>query len=362
MLQLFLKGMFKDPKKPGYEDFRRKELKIMLGNLTFYDYGNPVDSGLVQKYKELKSGQYNYRPIFTGARTSVNIADIPISLRVFTNWFTQNIADPGLASMTFKEFLDKLINDLVVRALGTECREFIPRQTVRMRYKSFSVPVNKKRTKFFEDLRGAGKGFKCEVNQFLKKGLNFRLPETKTDQQVSEPMEHYLFIYGSADSPFDLTGDYESDKKKGIYHLYFGNEFGLVKNIAFSREDNPQLRAANIHNNIDDKKGAGKMLREKYNSNITMIGSNLFNVGAKVHITPSVLGTDASRSKVLRDIGIGGYFDIITVTNTIEDGKFSTELSTKWTARGDGIINFGDKEIETIPENLAPPIKKVGTS
>lgn len=100
---------------------------------------------------------------------------------------------------------------------------------------------------------------------------------------------------------------------------------------------------------MTDKKGPAKILRDKYNANVEMVGNNIFEVGGKVHITPSVFGSGAiiDRSKVLKDLGIGGYFDIISVENVIEPGRFDTILETKWTARGDGTFNIGDEEIST---------------
>jgi hypothetical protein len=50
---------------------------------------------------------------------------------------------------------------------------------------------------------------------------------------------------------------------------------------------------------------------------------------------------------VLLDLGIGGYFDVNGIENSIEPGTYDTTLDVKWTARGDGTYNIGDKEYST---------------
>lgn len=344
------------------KDFLEKELKILFGNFTFYDYGKLTDTNLVMRTGGLKNEKFSYNKVYTGERTSVNIADIPISLKVFTSWFVDNIADKGLETMTFRDFVDGVLNDLVVRALSSECRDFAPKQESRFVYKGFSIPASKKRTDFYKKYRREtsgeydGFGYRIPLNEFVKEKNNFRLPESKIDQEVSTPMENYMLIYATTEHPFDLKRDYYTDRRKGIHHLYFGNEVGLVKNISFERVDNPTLRSANIANNIEDS-SKPRILREKYNANIEMMGNNLFEIGDQVHITPSIIGSGAiiDRSRVLRDLGIGGYFSISTVESKIEDGGFSTTIATKWTARGDGTFNIGYKEVTLVDaKNVSP--------
>jgi len=349
LIDIVLEGMFDKPGAGQNTGFLEKELRIITGPLTFYDYGQLVDTGLVAKIKGLRNDKYSYDKVYRGKRVSVNIADIPISFKIFTNWFYENIADKGLENMTFKKFMDSVINDLVIRALSTECTEFAPKQQARITYKSFSVPENDVREAAFDSQNSQG-GVRMDAIEFAK--FPFILKKNKLSQD--KQLQNYLIIYGTMENPFDLVGDPGADSKNGIYHVFFGNERGLTKNIKFKREDLPFIREANIQSNLVDKMGPAKVLRDRYNADLNMVGNNLFEVGGKVHITPTVFvekgskGSLVARSKILRDLGIGGYFDIISIESSIESGIYGTNLETRWTARGDGTFNVGDEEVSLI--------------
>jgi hypothetical protein len=364
LIEVVLDGMFNKKGAPPRTNFIDKELKIILGNLTFFDYGQIEDTGLVVKTAGLVNEKYEYERIYSGKRVSVNMADIPISLKVFTNWFIENITDEGLLNMSFKKFIEKIINDLLIRAVSTECREFAPRQKARMTYKAFSLPRSQKREALFAKALEQNKGFKISLEDM--RDTQFKLSELKTNQEGASKIDNYLLIYSTAESPFDLKANVDEDRRRGIYHLFFGNEFGMVKSMRFKREDQPYLREANFANNLVDKKAPAKVLREKYNVVIEMYGNNLFEIGDKVHITPTIFGSGSilSRSKVLKDLGIGGYYDIIAVESRIESGKYVTTLDARWTARGDGTFNIGDEDIpktsiQETKTKLAVPVRRV---
>lgn len=346
LLESVLEGMFVE-EFDRFKSFQEKELRIILGNLTFFDYGQLEDTGQVIRTKGLVNEKYQYERVFTGKRTSVNMADIPISLKTFTSWFINNIVDKKLEKLSFKEFIDKVVNDLLIRAVSTECREFAPRQKARVTYKVFSSPRSEAREKKFEESFKNLLGYRLNLSDI--KDSPFVLPQNKVDQQGVQVLDNYMLIYGMVESPFDLLADRDKDRKLGIYHLFYGNEFGIVKNIKFDREDVPYLRETNLHTSLADKSGPAKLLRQKYKATIEMIGNNIFEVGGKLHITPSLMGTGelATRSKALLDLGIGGYYDIISVESVVETGVFKTKLETRWTSRGDGTVNIGDEEIAT---------------
>jgi len=350
LINIVLEGMFNHKGSGENAGFMEKDLRVLTGPLTFYDYGQMSDTGMVAKVKGLKNEKYTYDKVYQGKRVSVNIADIPVSFKVFANWFHENIADPGKENMSFKKFIDSVINDLVIRALSTECSEFAPKQQARITYKAISVPESEAREKLFAEEQGLG-GIRMQADALKNHPFVMKKSKAAQDKQL----QNYLIIYGTVENPFDLKGDGDIDRSKGIYHIFFGNENGLTKNINFTREDMPFMPEANIQNNLVDKQGPAKILRDKYNATVAMVGNNLFDVGGKVHITPTVFPSIAgggaslnSRAKVLRDLGIGGYFDIISVKGSISPGTYDTELETKWTSRGDGTFNIGDEEVALV--------------
>jgi hypothetical protein len=334
LLETTLSGMFKKSNE-SVDNYHNKNLKIILGPLTFYDYGNLEDHGLVEKRAGVKNDKDGKDHIWKGKLTSINIADIPISLRVFSDWFSKVIVDPGLETMSFQDFLSKLMSDLVIKAVSTECYEFAPKQQARIIYRPFSASRNKDRDEMFRA--------NSRVNFKDIKKHPFTTPPHRAGSN-REPVEDYILIYGSHERPHDLKGDYKHDLDRGIYHLFFGEEKGLVQSIKFKREDIPSIRAANIAMQFNESKKANKILREKYNASVSMFGNNLFLNGMMVHISPYISGGGslAARFKTLRALGLGGYFQVLTVTSKIEAGAFETELETVWTSPGDGTLNNGD--------------------
>lgn len=340
------------------EGFLNKNLRVLLGDITFYDYGQLEDSGIVVQTPGRTSGQT--RRVYTGKTRQVNIANIPISFRVFMQWFYENIIEPQVQDMDFKTFIDKIINDLVVRAIGGEYRFFAPRQTANMHYKVFSESRKPSREQVFKDADAGVKRGKAAGNTsptasgwYDPVGLDalskhpfggFSSRDLYNKRTADDEVDSYLLIYGSTERPWDLNSRYyEEDKKRGIHHLYFGNEKGLVKDMKFERDDIPGLREANLAAQISENRQPAKIMREKYNVNIQMIGNNIFDLGQKVHITPYSQQGAVGR-KALLDIGIGGYFDIHYYENKIESGMFETTIKAQWVARGDGILNIGNKE------------------
>ena len=129
----------------------------------------------------------------------------------------------------------------------------------------------------------------------------------------------------------------------------------FVKNISFSREDQPYLRESNIKRAVDDGSvGVGKILREKYNAAISLFGNTLYYPGQKVYVNPSVqtLGKSTNVDSKIRELGFGGYYDIVKVSSVIEPGVFETKLETKWQCFGDGKFNDGEPVEDLKPTHI----------
>lgn len=354
LLDVVLEGMFKKGRAKT-DTFGNKRLKVLLGSLTFYDYGSLEDHHMVGRQNGVVNEKAGVEKVYTGKLSSVSLADIPISLNVFTSWFNENIVKPGAESFSFKAFIEKAINDLIVVAIKTECYDFAPRHDVKLTYHPFTTPANKKRTQLFKQ--------STRVDARELEEMPFINEEIKSFSDQVE-MEDYMLICASVSHPWDLIGDYDSDRKRGVFHLFFGNERGIVKNIKFKRSDQPYIRSANMAANFNDAKGATKMLRGKYDANIEMVGNNLFVVGSQLKIIPSLGGgSDGIRViELVEDLGIGGYFQVLDRQDTIEDGSYVTNLTAVWVSQSNkkkgGKVNPGD--LENAP-NVIRAKKKVKT-
>ena len=117
-----------------------------------------------------------------------------------------------------------------------------------------------------------------------------------------------------------LTGNFEKDLKQGIYHQYIGASCGLLKELNFSREEQPYLREAKIQK--DGALGA-EQLRELFSVDIKMVGNNLFKNGQLTYVNPVLINTTEEQ---LRLLGLHGYYLITAVKSEVTEGGFTTTL------------------------------------
>jgi hypothetical protein len=351
---------------PAKVDFLQKQMKLLLGPMVFYDYGRLVDN-IAMKPQGLssKNSSGNKIPlkIYTGTKTVVNIADIPISLDTYGAWFNKKIVDAGVVNMSIREFINSIINDLVIRSVGVDTYSFAPRQRVRLVYKTKTLRSNKNRfsgaetngTKpgsFSQAVSSGNTGVPVSL-RFDAKSLKL-FDENITIQEKSS-LDNFILIYATSDQAFELISDYDADIKKGIRHIVYGAETGLIKNIKFTRQDNPLIRSHNMRLASSENGDKGVILREVYNANVEMYGNSLFEIGELLYVSPSLFGT-ADSIDFVKDLGIGGYFMILKINNSIADGSFKTSLDLKWNAKGDGLPNNLNDGKEKSPTDLGVKI------
>lgn len=140
----------------------------------------------------------------------------------------------------------------------------------------------------------------------------------------------YNLLYDKTMKDFVPLNDPEGDAKNGIFHFTYGQDYGLIKSINFSRADQPYLKEA---------KAVGKQtfylgqFRDRYNADITMIGNNLYYPGMILYIRPSVeaSGTPSKDKPNFSQIsGIGGYYFVHEVESSITEDGYETKLKTIW--------------------------------
>ena len=173
--------------------------------------------------------------------------------------------------------------------------------------------------------------------------------------QEKSSLDNFILIYATSDQAFELISDYDADIKKGIRHIVYGAETGLIKNIKFTRQDNPLIRSHNMRLASSENGDKGVILREVYNANVEMYGNSLFEIGELLYVSPSLFGT-ADSIDFVKDLGIGGYFMILKINNSIADGSFKTSLDLKWNAKGDGLPNNLNDGKEKSPTDLGVKI------
>ena len=248
-------------------------------------------------------------------RTITNLADIPISLKKFVEWWNLQVVAQNKGSYLLESFVKDSIKHLIHAALGENCftnsNTPLPEPNVSM------VPLELAKSGN-ESVVPLGKrvaGSSVEV----KEGLQYK-DTNKIDQYV------YIYCYSFGSS--QLNGSLEDDAKKGIYHLHVGSNRGLVKKVTFSRLDDPSLAASRLLSQQCNL----RHLRENYKANITMIGNSLFRPGQTVYIDPTLAGGSDPQlaSKISTDLGLGGYYTITKVGGELGRDGFETEIEAIW--------------------------------
>ncbi len=73
---------------------------------------------------------------------------------------------------------------------------------------------------------------------------------------------------------------------------------------------------------INDNKS---ILFNLYKANVDLVGNPIFKPGMVVYLLPPSLSPSSAEQ-----LGLAGYFQILKVGNSIEDGRYQTDLEAQW--------------------------------
>jgi hypothetical protein len=159
------------------------------------------------------------------------------------------------------------------------------------------------------------------------------------------------FILRSNGQIIEREADEEEDARTGIYHVKLGSDRGILKSIQFRKDEIQGRREGRIVR-------AGGLnlsaLREKYDATITIFGAPFIFPGTYIYINPSMVGYGHGSTSAARVLGLGGYYFINKVINSIgSDGKFETEIEASWEAFSGTRCNRPELEIIRVGSNAA---------
>lgn len=299
----------------GVVSLKRSRGPGLLGkspNRDYFFFGDLLDDsfGLAKEFISDKKfnfilGSLNYRQPGASQAYDIPIAAIPISMTLFREWFKEHVIKKGeRVTYNFMDFIKDVLNNLVKNTFVKRCYDTNTSTPPAM--PKFAVDTFTS----VDDLNGRVLNLKDLHNE----------REKFNPINNDDPYTNY-YIYGvssSMEKAPRTNGTEEADAEVGIYHLISGREFGLVKNIKFTKTDQKFVNEARMASSGLNRAGP---LRAVYNAEVSMFGNPLFRPGMMVYL--------ASSSFSARDaitIGLGGYYYVSKVYNNIEDGKFKTEL------------------------------------
>ena len=292
-----------------------------------------------------------------GGGAPVNIAQIPISVDFFSQWFTDNVLSKGNTRKSFPiiEFIRNLSNNVLKNSLLEACVNRKIKKTLRFTTGQLSAysPSLPATDPLEQALRNGG-------DIIIKTDDNSALPlagDSNIEQKDKiKGFYNYLTLNVLGSSlTYTGHGDYYDDIDKGRYHVNIGSNRGILKTISFEKADIQYIREARfLQQGIDGL----LQLSAVYNVSLDLYGNTLFYPGMEVFVNPFGMGGTALGSptqgpnatggrSMANILGLGGYHTITHVNTSLTPGKFSTSVKALQYYSGDGQGN----------PNLATPAK-----
>ncbi len=272
-----------------------------------------------------------------GMRFQINLADVPISYSDFQAFFMEVVVRKQIATYPLKQFFKDILERLVKKVLQpSECFDAGKEQrTINIAMNNFMI------TKTMANMNGLRVNYSFPTRRFHIGTLDTVIPEDIDNEPMVNCLLFHAINFKASElraKPYgDENGEYD-DSAKGVYHFYIGAEGGIVKSIDYSRTDVEGLREARQA----DARNLGQ-IRDVYNASVKLTGNSLFYPGMKVFLNPPMgfgrpeadgngaslpSGVEpASYGSLANLLGIGGYYDIISVDSSISrGGQYETTL------------------------------------
>ncbi len=250
---------------------------------------------------EFSMGSFSYN---SGDKVyEIPISSIPIAQTEFGNWFKESVLGQGERQ---NYSLSNFLTDVTRLALTTFSPE--AQSTALNRSKPGSPPTL--RVQVFSTASSIPKGDIRDAWGSIN---------VAHDAHNAVVDNYFIHAVNYAAEP-GYAGNPEEDGKSSIYWLIAASEKGVTKRIKYSKSDNAALTAARM-----TQGGEKSVLNALYKANIEMVGNPIFKPGMIIYVT-----SNAFSQKNADELGLGGYFQVLKVLNSIEGGKFSTELETVW--------------------------------
>ena len=297
----------------------------LLSTALDYAYG-PISKKLPIRYLV---GTINFTNPRSGKVDTINLADIPISLNLFTSWWFDKVIAPQADSYTVKSFVRDSINELILAALGDGCYDGGPNfgpvggdssrnalAPPRIEFTTISAPLGQGQKERIPNKGRVGLNHDSII-QYRKgraKGTNWAIPDNHVE---------YIYIYCNAWTKKQQKGNYAEDQKNGIYHLSVGQDSGPVKKIDFKKDEE-----------MSEYLATDAMLQEQsmdqlvahYDAEVEMMGNTIFMPSNYVYIAPTALGVS---SNFAMRMGLGGYYTVTGINGKVSNTGWTTTMKCK---------------------------------
>ena len=294
---------------------------------------------------------------------TINLGDIPISLKHFLEWLTDRLLNKNLETFTLPTFLNSFFNKYIVEYLNNDtCYGGRAKQRIYLHQNALTDYKNKEDdpdtiTKFCNDPEIGESALykskcpsngeeKCTKRLYIKQQDKLPSPILRVMGIPDDPRNdgglcneiNYLTYFAGRSLPLGgLQGNREEDHKKGVWHYQIGKDRGIVKSINLQKTDSPGL--AEVRFEQDGYDGL-RQLRVLYDTTIkTYLDVSLFP-GTYIYVEPRGFDpssdvTNGENITDLTELGIGGYCMVWKSEHNIQPGISESTLYAKWVASRD---------------------------
>ena len=274
----------------------------------------------------------------------VNLANLPISLHLFLDFFVNEVVAPQKTSYYLEDFITNFFNKLVKPAIGdpgifgAAANQPIlinAPQDTSIRSNGFSTEFVGNYTQPMRAPARRKGGFdRAIIRQHIRDDREFNFinpvyeyaPDGSTivppgPSEVPSTMK-LLALNLNVDS---FTGNYKDNTAAKIANFVVGLDRGLIKGVKFDRVDQPFLRESRT---ATSKNFGTGQLRELYHVTLTLYGNNLLKPGMLIYVEPNplIFGRPSDVSSAARVLGLGGYHLVIDVANDIGSRGWTTTI------------------------------------
>jgi hypothetical protein len=284
----------------------------------------------------------------TGVSQVVNVADLPVSYKMFSTWFYNVCISKNLKQWRFKKFLHEASQTLfrsVVKAKCFDDDDISGLGDLDLKIETIDLPRRSNGSDpFFPNYKGtdAGAWNKKDVSNGIYKPVRIEGLDDPTKDYNPEETDifSYLIMYGKQTRPdrfhYGNGRDRQTeDNNKKVYHFSVGKNQGLVKNINFSKTDIPYAKESRLIASKNENSSI-LALREVYDVNITLYGSTMWTPGSLIYVDVSsqLGGTDTAEK-----MGLQAYYRVVSTSSFIENGKYETTIVGKYEFSGNKKID-----------------------
>jgi hypothetical protein len=343
--------------------------------LNFFYYGDLLDAVIDIVYDELNDerganidfwsrdrkkegkfklllGNIDYIDRNDGSLRQINIAKIPISLKLWQEFWFKYVISKNRNTYYLKSFLRDSFVHLARAALTNISR--IPGDSVMSMYPAVdlvNVPLNK-------------------WNKFThKQGYDGTYYVTKgKGKNRAKKGQRLLIMHDTSNKPGQLKSNKTEDNKYGIYHLVPGEYNSPVEQISFTKTDQPFWLE---HKTFEDGFLKENLhLSEPYNCNFSSYGNAFLKPGRHINIRFPLqwFGHPKTEGSKARILGLGGYFLMTKASNVLEmlpgSGKLDwrTTIQCQWETFGNEFKKAGNpiiNEATLVTEEEEPTVEEM---